>query len=94
VVIAADSLEQGAAWCAGTFGVQPSGGGHSQLLVTKTPLGVDQDQSGQHVEDQERGEDAGRDPTPLSTRSRPAFRRIQSSNETTLMGAPIFQSGG
>ena len=34
LVIAADSLEQGAAWCAATFGVQPSGGGKHPLMGT------------------------------------------------------------
>ena len=34
LVIAADSLEQGSAWCAATFGVQPSGGGKHPLMGT------------------------------------------------------------
>lgn len=34
LVIAADSLEQGDAWCAATFGVQPSGGGKHALMGT------------------------------------------------------------
>ncbi|MEV7136539.1 VOC family protein [Arthrobacter sp. NPDC093128] len=34
LVIAADSLEQGAAWCEATFGVQPSGGGKHALMGT------------------------------------------------------------
>ena len=34
LVIAADSLEQGAAWCAATFGVQPAGGGKHALMGT------------------------------------------------------------
>lgn len=34
LVIAADSLEQGAAWCAATFGVQPSGGGKHPSMGT------------------------------------------------------------
>ncbi|MGX1160546.1 glyoxalase-like protein [Arthrobacter sp. SLBN-100] len=34
LVIAADSLEQGAAWCAATFGVEPSGGGKHPLMGT------------------------------------------------------------
>ena len=34
VVIAADSLEQGAAWCAATFGVRPAGGGKHPLMGT------------------------------------------------------------
>ena len=35
LVIAADSLEQGAAWCAATFGVRPSGGGKHPLMGTR-----------------------------------------------------------
>lgn len=34
LVVAADSLEQGAAWCAATFGIQPSGGGKHPLMGT------------------------------------------------------------
>lgn len=34
LVVAADSLEQGAAWCAATFGVQLSGGGKHPLMGT------------------------------------------------------------
>jgi hypothetical protein len=34
LVIAADSLEQGSAWCVATFGVQPSGGGKHPLMGT------------------------------------------------------------
>jgi hypothetical protein len=34
LVIAADSPEQGADWCAATFGVQPSGGGKHPLMGT------------------------------------------------------------
>jgi hypothetical protein len=34
LVVAADSLEQGAAWCVATFGVQPSGGGRHPLMGT------------------------------------------------------------
>lgn len=34
LVIAADSLEQGVAWCEATFGVQPSGGGKHALMGT------------------------------------------------------------
>lgn len=34
LVVAADSLEQGAAWCAATFGVQLSGGGKHPLMST------------------------------------------------------------
>lgn len=34
LVIAADTLEQGAAWCAATFGVEPSGGGRHPLMGT------------------------------------------------------------
>lgn len=34
LVIAADSLEQGEAWCAATFGVQPSGGGKHAFMGT------------------------------------------------------------
>lgn len=35
LVVAADSLEQGAAWCAATFGVQLSGGGKHPLMGTR-----------------------------------------------------------
>lgn len=34
LVVAADSLEQGAAWCGATFGVQPSGGGKHAFMGT------------------------------------------------------------
>ncbi|UEL27309.1 VOC family protein [Pseudarthrobacter sp. L1SW] len=34
LVIAADSLEQGTAWCEALFGVQPSGGGKHALMGT------------------------------------------------------------
>jgi hypothetical protein len=34
LVIAADSLEQGAAWCVATFGVRPSGGGKHPSMGT------------------------------------------------------------
>jgi len=34
LVIAADSLEQGAAWCAATFGVRPAGGGKHAFMGT------------------------------------------------------------
>ncbi|MCO4257245.1 VOC family protein [Pseudarthrobacter cellobiosi] len=34
LVIAADPLEQGVAWCGATFGVQPSGGGKHALMGT------------------------------------------------------------
>jgi hypothetical protein len=34
LVIAADSLEQGAAWCMATFGAQPSGGGKHAFMGT------------------------------------------------------------
>jgi hypothetical protein len=34
LVIAADTLEQGAAWCEGTLGVQPAGGGKHPLMGT------------------------------------------------------------
>lgn len=34
LVIAADSLEQGEAWCTATFGVQPSGGGKHAFMGT------------------------------------------------------------
>lgn len=34
LVIAADSLKQGEAWCRATFGVQPSGGGKHALMGT------------------------------------------------------------
>lgn len=34
LVIAADSLEQGAAWCEATFGVRPSGGGKHAFMGT------------------------------------------------------------
>ena len=34
LVIAADSLEQGSAWCEATFGVQPAGGGKHALMGT------------------------------------------------------------
>jgi len=34
LVIAADSLEQGADWCEATFGVQPAGGGKHALMGT------------------------------------------------------------
>jgi hypothetical protein len=34
LVVAADSLEQGAAWCEATFGVQPSGGGKHAFMGT------------------------------------------------------------
>jgi len=34
LVIAADSLEQGADWRAATFGVQPAGGGNHPLMGT------------------------------------------------------------
>lgn len=34
LVIAADSLEQGAAWCAAILGVEPSGGGKHALMGT------------------------------------------------------------
>jgi len=38
LVIAADSLEQGAAWCESTLGVQPSGGGKHPLMGTHNRL--------------------------------------------------------
>lgn len=38
LVIAADSLEQGEAWCAGVFGVEPSGGGRHALMGTHNRL--------------------------------------------------------
>ena len=34
LVIAADSLEQGSAWCLATLGVKPSGGGKHPLMGT------------------------------------------------------------
>jgi hypothetical protein len=40
VVIAADSLEQGAAWCAATFGVRPAGGGSIRLKPSHFQLHV------------------------------------------------------
>jgi hypothetical protein len=38
LVIAADSLEQGAAWCEATLGVQPAGGGKHPLMGTHNRL--------------------------------------------------------
>jgi len=38
LVIAADSLEQGVAWCEGTLGVQPAGGGKHLLMGTHNRL--------------------------------------------------------
>lgn len=38
LVIAADSLEQGAAWCDARFGVQPSGGGKHSFMGTHNLL--------------------------------------------------------
>jgi hypothetical protein len=38
LVIAADSLEQGAAWCESTLGVQPAGGGQHPLMGTHNRL--------------------------------------------------------
>jgi hypothetical protein len=38
LVVAADSLEQGAAWCDARFGVQPSGGGKHSFMGTHNLL--------------------------------------------------------
>src|SRR5687768_5121509 len=38
LVVAADSLEQGVAWCEGTLGVQPAGGGKHPLMGTHNRL--------------------------------------------------------
>ena len=38
LVIVADSLEQGAAWCASTLGVEPGPGGRHALMGTHNRL--------------------------------------------------------